>query len=95
MENDNQDGHAEQQMALIVNELNNLQTSYDTRLLSALLAGRAAMLLNLLVNAGHMKTEDANVVWDKAGEIIDQPQEKEIKTLTMYDGHKFDASKVN
>jgi hypothetical protein len=90
-----QDKYAEKQMGLLAEELNRLQMSFDTRLLAAFLAGRAGRLHGILVQAGHMTKEDALKIWNFAGEQIENPPDREIKTMAMLDGEIFDPSKAN
>ena len=89
------DEYTKQQMLSIAKELDLLQTSYDTRLLAALLAGRAASLHAMLVATGNQTKEQARAVWDHAGQVIDNPPDREIKTMSMMDGQIFDPSKAN
>ncbi len=89
------DEYTKQQMLSIANELDNLQTSYDTRLLAALLAGRAASLHAMLITAGKQTKEEARAVWEQAGQVIDNPPDREVKTMSLLDGQVFDPSKTN
>lgn len=92
---DEQEKYAEKQMELLAEELNRLQLSFDTRLLAAFLAGRAGYLHGILVQAGHMTTEEALKIWNFAGEQIESPPDRDIKTMSMLDGEIFDPSKTN
>lgn len=89
------DEYTKQQMLSIAKELDNLQTSYDTRLLAALLAGRAASLHGMLITTGNQTKEEARAVWEQAGQIIDNPPDREVKTMSLLDGQTFDPSKTN
>ena len=89
------DEYTKQQMSLLVEELNNLQIAYDTRLLASILAGRAGVLYGILIKAGHISQEEAQKIWDFAGEPIKNPPEREVKTMAMVDGQVFDPSKTN
>lgn len=90
-----QDQYAESQMELLSEELNRLQISFDTRLLAAMLAGRAGHLHGLLVQAGHMTKEDALKIWNFAGDQIENPPEREIKMMAKYGDEVFDLDKPN
>ena len=89
------DEHTKQQMLLVTAELDNLQMSYDTRLLAALFAGRAASLYSMLITSGHLSQEDAQLTWEHAGQIINNPPEREVKTMSLMDGQIFDPEKTN
>lgn len=92
---DEQEQYAEKQMDLLADEFNRLQLSFDTRLLAAFMAGRAGRLHGMLVQAGHMTLEDALKIWNFAGEQIENPPDREIKTMAMMDGEIFDPGKAN
>lgn len=89
------DDYTKDQMAKLAEEMNAMQLRYDTRLLAALFAGRAAMLHVSMINAGVMTQKQAQHVWNYAGELIDNPVERETKILNMVDGEVFDPAKVN
>ena len=42
-----------------------------------------------------MTLENAELIWNKAGEIIGQPQEKEIKTMTLHEGKIYEHGDPN
>ena len=89
------DDYPQQQMELLADELNKLQITFDTRLLAAFLAGRAGYLHGLLVKTGHMTKEDALKIWNFAGDQIENPPEKEVKTMTLADGDIIDPDRMN
>ncbi|MHA2403452.1 MAG: hypothetical protein ACXADH_10720 [Candidatus Kariarchaeaceae archaeon] len=89
------DDYTKEQMVLIANELNDLQLKYDTRLFAALLAGRSALLHANLVTAKVMTQEEALGIWDYAGKMIKNMEDREIKVMKMMDGTIFDPDKTN
>ncbi len=89
------DDYTEKQMSLLVEELNLMQTKYDTRLLAALLAGRAAMLHAILVKGEVITKEEAVTIWELAGGIIERGSDNDIKFMKKYDEETFDPSTVN
>lgn len=89
------DNHTVSQMATLVEELNDIQLRYDTRLLAALLAGRAGMLHGMLITGGVITQDEARAIWKQAGLLIETPPEKEPKIMHLYDKEIIDPSKVN
>lgn len=89
------DEHTVNEMETLVTELNDMQMRYDTRLLAALLAGRAGMLHGIMITGDVMSQEDARAVWKQAGLLIENPPEKEPKIMHLYDKDVFDPEKVN
>lgn len=89
------DEYATKQIKLIVDHLNDLQISFDTRLLATLLTDRAAYLHGLLVKMDHLSEEEALLVWEQAADRIKNPPEKEIKTMSLVDGEILDPGKAN
>ena len=83
--------YANKQMKLIVDELNVMQTKYDTRMLAALLAGRAAMLHSVLVNGKVITKDEALLIWNKAGEVIEEDRDNEVKFMYKDGDEIFDA----
>ena len=92
---DTQSDYTEQQLQSLTNELDALQLKYDTRLLAAFLTGRAAMLHAILINGKVSSQEEAQKVWDTAGEIIENPPERETKIVKMYDGEILEPEQIN
>ena len=78
--------HAQDEMIKISLKLNELQTTFDTRLLAAMLAGRAGMLYAMMINAGMTSKDEALMLWEKAAETIHNPPERETKIMKMHDG---------
>ena len=89
---DEQQKHFDQQLGVLNEVLTTLQTSFDSRLLAAGLADRAAYMYHLLVSAGHMTEEDARLSWEEAGKRIQETPTKEVQTLTKAGDEVFDPS---
>lgn len=89
------DEYTENQMSLLTEELNLMQTKYDTRMMSALLAGRAAMLHAILVKGEVITKEEALKIWEIAGGIIERGSDNEVKIMKKFDGETFDPKTVN
>ena len=83
--------HQEDQLQKMVEELNVMQTKYDTRLLSAVLAGRAAMLHVALVNGNIISQEDATNIWNVAGKVIEDGSDSQPKIMYKDGDDVFDA----
>lgn len=89
------DDHTTKQMALLVEELNSLQLKYDTRLLAAILAGRAGMLHGIMITGKVMTQEEARAVWKQAGLLIENPSKKEPKIMHLYGDTILDPRQIN
>lgn len=84
------------QMKKIADELNLMQSSYDTRLLAALLIGRGAMLHANLVTAEIITHEEAVRVWNYAGEILKNPENRrEVKVVKLYGDETINLTGIN
>lgn len=87
--------YANEQLAKLAEELNNLQMQYDTRLVAAILAGRSAMLHAMMINAEVMTQEEARAVWKHAGQLIENPPDRESKVVKLYNGEILEPTQVN
>lgn len=91
------DEYTQKQMVLIAEEMNAMQLKYDTRLLAALMAGRAGMLHAIMIKGKVMTQEDAQGIWKQAGAPIENPPDREISVLNLhkFDDDVFDPKKIN
>ena len=87
--------HMKEQMILIAGELNEMGTRYDTRLLAALMAGRAGLLQGWLVSGDVITQEEARTVWAQAGEPIENPPEQKTKVVKMDRGQIIPSEEIN
>jgi len=87
--------HTTEQMARLVNELNEMQLKYDTRLLAAILAGRAGMLHGIMITGEVITQEEARAIWKQAGLLIENPPEKEPKIMHLYGDNILDPTQIN
>ena len=87
--------HMKEQMILIAGELNEIQKKYDTRLLAALMAGRAGLLQSWLVSGGIITQEEARTVWAQAGDPIENPPEQKTEIIKMLDGEVIESKDLN
>jgi len=76
--------YTKEQMVQIAAELNDMQLRYDTRLLAALLAGRAGMLYGIMITGDVITKNEAKVIWNQAGQMVENPPDREIKILKKY-----------
>ncbi len=87
--------HMKEQMILIAGELNEIQKKYDTRLLAALMAGRAGLLQAWLISGGIITQEEARTVWAQAGAPIENPPEQKTEIIKMLDGEVIESKDLN
>lgn len=87
--------HVKEQMVLIAGELNEMGMKYDTRLLAALMAGRAGLLHGLLISGDIITQEEARTVWTQAGVPIENPPEQKTKVVKMLDGEIIPNEAIN
>ncbi len=85
--------YTKEQMIKIADELNDMQIRYDTRLLAALMAGRAGMLHGIMINGKVMTKKEAKIIWNQAGQMIENPPDRETKILKKYNDTILDPSK--
>lgn len=86
--------HQRKVMLQINEELNSMQMRYDAKLLSLMLADRAAYLFSLLIKAGRMTEDEALGCWLLANDrILQQPET--VTQLTMAGDDVYDPAKVN
>jgi hypothetical protein len=83
------------QMQKLGDELDALQLKYDTRLLAAFMAGRAARLYAILINGEVTTQDEARKVWAVAGEEIENPPNRETKIMKLYDGQVLNPEQIN
>lgn len=84
--------YTKEQMVQIAAELNDMQLRYDTRLLAALLAGRAGMLHGIMINGDVITKEEAFIIWSQAGQMIENPPDRETKIIKKYENTLLDPS---
>jgi len=87
--------HMKEQMVLIAGELNEMGKKYDTRLLAALMAGRAGLLQSWLISGGVITQEEARTVWTQAGAPIDNPPEKKTEIVKLDQGKIIPKEQIN
>lgn len=87
--------HMKEQMILIAGELNEMGMKYDTRLLAALMAGRAGLLQGLLISGDIITQEEARTVWTQAGVPIETPPKQKTKIVKMLDGEIITSKEIN
>lgn len=89
------DEYTKEQMIKIAGELNAMQMKYDTRLLAALMAGRAGLLHGMLIKSDVMDQPTARKIWVQAGVPIEELPEQETKVVKILDGEVLDPKKFN
>ena len=87
--------HMKEQMVLIAGELNDMGMKYDTRLLAALMAGRAGLLQAWLITGGVITQDEARTIWTQAGAPIENPPESEVKIVKMDQGKIISNEEIN
>ena len=89
------DEYTKEQMVKIAEELNAMQLKYDTRLLAALMAGRAGLLHGMLVTSKVIDQSTARKIWVQAGVPIEELPEQETKVVKILDGEVLDPKDIN
>ena len=89
------DEYTKEQMIKIAEELNAMQMKYDTRLLAALMAGRAGLLHGMLITSKVMDQPTARKIWAQAGVPIDELPEQETKVVKIHDGEILNPKDIN
>ena len=87
--------YTKEQMVKIAAELNDMQLRYDTRLLAALLAGRSGMLHGIMINGKIMTKEEAKVIWNQAGKMIENPPDRETKIIKKHKDTVLEPKDIN
>ncbi len=87
--------HMKEQMVLIAGELNEMGKKYDTRLLAALMAGRAGLLQGWLISGDIITQEEARTVWAQAGVPIENPPEQKTEIVKIFDGEIITSKEIN
>lgn len=87
--------HMKEQMLLIAGELNDMGTRYDTRLLAALMAGRAGLLQGWLISGDVITQKEARTIWKQAGGPIENPPEQKTKIVKMDRGKIIPSEQIN
>ncbi len=87
--------YTKEQMVKIAAELNDMQMRYDTRLLAALMAGRAGMLHGIMINGKVMTKEEAKMVWNQAGQMIENPPDRETKIVKRFNNELLEPKDIN
>lgn len=89
------DEYTKEQMIKIAEEMNAMQMKYDTRLLAALMAGRAGLLHGMLINSDVIDQPTARKIWAQAGVPIEELPEQETKVVKILDGEILDPKEFN
>ena len=89
------DEYTKEQMIKIAEEMNAMQMKYDTRLLAALMAGRAGLLHGMLINSKVIDQPTARKIWAQAGVPIEELPEQETKVVKILDGEILDPKEFN
>lgn len=87
--------HMKEQMVLIAGELNEMGKKYDTRLLAALMAGRAGLLQSWLISGEVITQKEARTVWAQAGAPIENPPKNKTQIVKLDQGRIIPKEEIN
>lgn len=89
------DDHTQNEIQQILEILNNLHLTFDSRLVAALLASRAGGLYGKMISGEIISQEDALKIWEVAAEPIHNPQQHNTKIVYKSGDEVITPDKVN